>query len=130
MGLLAILFCFSAEAEIQSLENSCFRILLEKDTGKWSLEDKRSGVRWPTHGKAEGKGASFKILKSGSSFEIRFKRKQIGEIQILKDFLKITDAEKGYVIVPCREGLLIPSASGGNDKTKGKQSDIPKGKRS
>jgi hypothetical protein len=36
----------------------------------------------------------------------------VERLRLLDDALWTTDAEKGYVVVPCREGLLIPADSG------------------
>ena len=37
---------------------------------------------------------------------------QVTSISLLEDLLAATDAAKGYVIVPVREGLLVPADSG------------------
>ena len=43
---------------------------------------------------------------------IRYEGKDLGEVRVLEDALRVTDREGGRVVVPCREGLLIPADSG------------------
>jgi hypothetical protein len=101
--------------------------------------DKASSVRWPSEGTAsagsarglEGNASSvevtsqsvrlvkragaavvFELADQGRSLVIRYEGKDPGDIVLLGDALAITDEERGSVVVPCREGLLIPADSG------------------
>jgi hypothetical protein len=126
-----------AAADIDVLETTSFRCEIDSRTGNWSLLDKAAGVRWPTQGTASpgtGKGlegggpvgtapsrsrvevmrgkGSISFELDGDALKIHYDGKDLGEICVLEDALAMTDAERGAVIVPCREGLLIPSDSG------------------
>ena len=109
-------------------------------TGRWSLVDTRSHVRWPSEGEASagaskglqggfadadaapptrlrlakknGAAVVFGLVDDGRGLEIRYEGKAAGEVHALADALAITDVEGGFAIVPCREGLLIPADSG------------------
>ncbi len=122
-----------------ALASSSMLVQVDPATGNWSLLDKRSAVRWPTEGTAgigtapgltgtfqradggehsvrlvneNGTAVTFELVDDGGSLVIRYEGKDIGDIRVLEDALAVTDAEDGYVIVPCREGLLIPADSG------------------
>jgi len=112
---------------------------IDSSTGRWSLLDKRSRIRWPSQGtasagvadwitgefvehKAQGRDAVrlvakagtavvFEMADKGKAFQIRYEDKSGGSIRLLDDALTITSSDGGYVIVPCREGLLIPADS-------------------
>ena len=113
-------------------------VQIDGKTGQWSLLDKASGVRWPTEraagpGAAEGlKGGfhsvettgdkarlanesgaavTFALVGGGRGLEIRYEGKDLGDVRVLQDALTVTDRQQGAVIVPCREGLLIPADS-------------------
>jgi hypothetical protein len=117
------------------LESDSLRVELVEATGMWALVDKDSGQRWPSEGFAavgeapqltapfslEGKSKSELRLKSGQGGSVTFalsdggkvaelSYEEVGDeaIQVLGDHLTITEKEDGYVIVPCREGLLVP----------------------
>jgi hypothetical protein len=138
--LFVLLISASTQAEIVRLESNSLRVEVDDSTGRWALQDKRSGARWPSEGTAnpgtsawlEGdfrkiqtmdknsvrlhqkNGATmvFALLDEGKALELRYKGKTDGSVRVLDDALAITDIEGGYAIVPCREGLLIPANSG------------------
>ena len=59
-----------------------------------------------------GAAVVFAIVEQGNALEIRYESKAESAVRVLDEALSITDVEGGYVIVPCREGLLIPADSG------------------
>ena len=121
------------------LASPAFVVEIDPRLGTWSLVDARSGVRWPTEGTAsagkakglegpfdkvasgkssvrltgkDGHTVSFEIVDGGRSLQITYGGKGLGEIRLLGDASLLTDREAASVIVPCREGLLIPADSG------------------
>jgi len=121
------------------LESPAMLVEIHAKTGAWSLVDKAAGTRWPSEGTARpgsaqglkgefaecrptassvrlanpnGVAVVFALVDEGRGLEIRYEGKDLGEIRLLGDALAVTDRESGAVIVPCREGLLIPAASG------------------
>ncbi len=129
----------SASAETRVLESAATRVEIDSESGAWSLVDKASGVRWPSEGAARpgaaeglpesfekdvanetsvrleaagGAAVNFTLLDDGRALEIRYEGKTLGDVRVLDDALAVTSAEDGYAVVPCREGLLIPAASG------------------
>ena len=55
-----------------------------------------------------------KLLDDGKTLEFSYEpvaRAGVENVRLLDDAFWVTDAEEGYVIVPVREGLLIPSNS-------------------
>ncbi len=129
----------TAAGETISLESRYLRVSLDSETGHWSLLDKQSGVTWPTQGNASpgktgetlpelrlarhssraahfetetGLHVTYTITDGGRALEIEFGGEVPGEIQFLGDALTIQGNENGSVIVPSREGLLIPANSG------------------
>jgi len=126
--------------EMVRLESRTMVVEVGPKTGRWALTDKRSGVRWPSEGamaspgsarglqggfaaceakpssvrltKKSGAAVAFQVVDGGRSLEIRYEGKDVGDVRVLGDALAITDAEGGYAVVPCREGLLIPADSG------------------
>lgn len=128
-----------AQAAARGLESPSMLVQIDPNTGKWSLVDKASGVRWPSQGSASPGSASglegefervtaseqvvrlvdkgggaviFELVDDGRSLVIRYEGDGLGDIRVLEDALAVTDAEDGYLVVPCREGLLIPASSG------------------
>ncbi|MBN1851071.1 MAG: hypothetical protein JW829_00045 [Pirellulales bacterium] len=136
---LCVRIVFAAGNDLLQLESRLMRVHINPATGKWCLWDKESNVRWPTEGTADpgtahgldqpfqpksisdttvflansaGAGVIFELVDDGHSLTIRYEGEEIGAIRVLEDALAVTDTEGGYVIVPCREGLLIPADSG------------------
>jgi len=128
-----------AHADTVKLESRSLMVEVDDMTGRWSLLDKRSRTKWPSTGmaspgtatwiegdfqKTEGldktsvrlhwkNGAVvFALTEGGDALELRYEGKNDSPVRVLDDALAITDVEGGYVIVPCREGLLIPANSG------------------
>ncbi|MHC4404762.1 MAG: hypothetical protein ACYTG0_34355 [Planctomycetota bacterium] len=128
-----------ALADVERLESPAMLVEIDRTTGSWSLVDKASGVRWPSRGTASPGSASglegefrggsaarglvrlaaksgaavvFEIVDDGRSLGIRYEGDGVGDVRVLDDALAVTDADEGYVVVPCREGLLIPATSG------------------
>lgn len=128
-----------ARGEPLRLESPMLGVAIDGKTGQWSLLDKRAGVRWPTEGaasvgsskelggdvrnvtasdrlvrivKSSGAEVCFELTDEGRSLVLRYEGKDPGDVRVLEDALVATSKEKGSVIVPCREGLLIPADSG------------------
>ncbi|MGQ9575437.1 MAG: DUF5696 domain-containing protein [Thermoguttaceae bacterium] len=136
--IIVLAVAASPRAEMLRLESPALVVEIDSKTGGWSLLDKASGVRWPSEGAAspglakglEGevrkatKSASavrlekpggavvFELAGEGRSLVIRYQGEDLGELRVLEDALAVTDRESGQVIVPCRQGLLIPASSG------------------
>lgn len=131
----------STSSAADRLESRWLSVEIDRASGAWALTDARSGVRWPSEGMAsagtaEGLGhdftraeeiqegravvlrtagdveLTFELIRGGRSLEIRYAGKDVGDVTVLGDALAVTDAEKGYLVVPCREGLLVPADSG------------------
>ena len=138
---LLLLGAGTANAATVRLESPSLAVEIDKTTGGWVLSDRLSGVRWPTAGMASvgtaeglsgefaeaeqiqngkavvlrmenGAEVTFQLIRDGRSLEIRYGGKDAGDVSVLGDALAVTDAEKGYVVAPSREGLLIPADSG------------------
>lgn len=140
--ILSIALAISAAAQAGSLklQSKFMAVDIDASTGKWSLLDKLSGVRWPSQGTAspgvdslitgkfttrkaegqnivrllaeDGESVVFEITDKGKALDVRYDHKSDGTIRLLGDALTITSSDNGCVIVPCREGLLIPADSG------------------
>ena len=138
--LLVLLISAGSQAKTIKLESDLLTVEIDEGTARWALLDKRSGTRWPSESMAgpgvtawlEGdyvgteavgknsvrlkhkKGTSviFTLVDNGGSLELSYDRSSNGSVRVLNDALAVTDVEGGYVIVPCREGLLIPANSG------------------
>ncbi|MBP7937545.1 MAG: hypothetical protein KA354_23135 [Phycisphaerae bacterium] len=129
----------AATAEPARLESSALRVEIDSRSGVWCLTDKASGVRWPSEGvaspgtaaglegsfdeitgtgtivrlaKKTGATVAFELTDAGRCLEIRYEGGNLGDIRVLEDALVVTDREAGSIVVPCREGLLIPGDSG------------------
>ena len=124
----------------ERLESPTLSVEFQPDTGRWALTDKRSGVRYPTVGFVatgscaaldrpfvrierpnanavsvvhdEGVAVTFSLVRDGQSLELRFEGNSLGEVRTLGDLLHMTKADEGSIVVPCREGLLIPVDEG------------------
>ncbi len=140
LAILALLLATpTAVAEIVRLESPAALVQVDATTGQWSLVDKTAGVRWPSEGTAGpgsakgwegpftkkaatpqsvrladrgGRAVVFELTDGGRSLAIRYEGKDLDEIRLLGDALTLTDADRGAVIAPCREGLWIPTDSG------------------
>jgi hypothetical protein len=136
IGLLGLLAAAGGRADTIALDSDSLRVEVDRGTAQWSLRDKRSGVRWPTEGMAgpgdapwlrgpflpaeqgqsdavrmavQGGGTlTFALVDEGRTLELRYKKTGAESIRVLRDALTITDADGGYIIVPSREGLLVP----------------------
>ena len=139
--LLILLISSITYADIAKLESRWLKAEINDVTGQWSLLDKRSQMSWPTndtaipgtatwlegnfnriqnanknavhlHNKNNGTAVIFALVDEGRALEISYDGKANRSIHLLEDALAVTDIENGYVIVPCREGLLISANSG------------------
>ncbi len=126
-----------ARGETLRLDSDAMRVEVDAASGRWALLDKASGIRWPSAGDAspgaspelqggfseakatpnavrltrrDGAAVIFELVDWGRSLEIRYEK--AGDVRVLGDALGVTDAEGGYVVVPCREGLLIRADGG------------------
>ncbi len=123
-----------------TLESPALRVEIDDATGQWRLSDVRSGVTWPSTGMASpgkaawlegdfvraerggensvrlvkdsGRAVTFALVHGGEAMEIRYESAADETIRVLEDALAITSADDGYVLVPCREGLLVPADGG------------------
>ena len=99
----------NGRAAVTGVESDSLRVQVKPETGQWTLLDKRSNVQWPSDGMASLGGAvAFSLVDGGRAVELRYENAGDETLHVLADVLTITDAEDGYVIVPSREGLLIP----------------------
>jgi hypothetical protein len=122
------------------LESPHLRVDIDDATGRWVLLDRRSGAGWPSEGRAAlgrapwlnggsvrvesapddslrvvtdgDRAVVFTLVQEGEAVEIRYENATADPIRVLGDALSLTEVEEGYVIVPCREGLLIEADSG------------------
>jgi hypothetical protein len=112
---------------------------VDPHTGSWFLVDKQSAVRWPTEGvcspgKSKGlegrferiattptsvrlagvadTAVTFSLVDDGRTLQIGYEGKSLRDVRLLSDFSSVTDEDSASVVVPCREGLLIPAGSG------------------
>ncbi len=108
-GFFVLLWVAHGRAAVTGVESDSLRVQVNVETGRWTLLDKRSNVQWPSDGMASLGGAvAFSLVDGGRAVELRFENAGDQTLHALADVLTITDAEDGYVIVPSREGLLIP----------------------
>jgi len=137
--LLNLFLTAAASSETLRLESPALRVEVDARTGRWSLLDKAAKVRWPSAGSASPGAAKglegdfrheaagpdtvrlvasgggvvvFELVDEGRSIVLRYEGRELGELRVLEDALSISDADKGAIVVPCREGLLIPADSG------------------
>jgi sugar phosphate isomerase/epimerase len=129
----------SIPADTVRLESPAVLVEIDPETGGWSLLDKTSGVRWPSEGRTpvlKDRDIEFRLaarekdhvdlavdlggwfllsfrLVDGKTLVIRCATHPARpELRLLDGALRVTDREQGALIVPCREGLLIPADSG------------------
>jgi hypothetical protein len=123
-----------------TLESPALRVEIDDVTGQWRLSDERSGVTWPSTGMARsgkaswlegdfvraerggensvrlvkdsGRAVTFALVYGGQTLEIRYENADDETIRVLDDALTIAGDDDGCVIVPCREGLLVPADEG------------------
>lgn len=55
---------------------------------------------------------NFALVAGGQALEISFAGDAIGDVSVFEDALEISDKDKGCLLIPCREGLLIRSDNG------------------
>jgi hypothetical protein len=136
--ILVFAMAATAPADALRLESPALLAEIDAKSGHWSLLDKASGVRWPSEGAASpgsakglegevrevtksanavrvvtaGGAVVFEPTDDGRSLAIRYEGKDLGDVRVLEDALGVTGKESGAVVVPCREGLLIPADSG------------------
>jgi len=139
MVLPGLLTAANGGADTIKLESDTLRVEVDGETARWTLLDKRSGVRWPSEGMADpgdapwlhtgyarpAKGRTesvrlvgnnggvvvFELVDDGRTLELRYEKPANDAIRVFRDALAVTAADGGYMIVPCREGLLIPAKS-------------------
>jgi len=137
--VLTLILAAATPAETLRLESPALCIEIDAQTGRWSLLDKAADVRWPSTGSASPGAAKgldgpfrhetagpntvrlvapggavvvFELVDDGRSVVLRYEGENLGERRVLEDAVSMTDAETGAIVVPCREGLLIPADSG------------------
>ncbi|MHC4537536.1 MAG: hypothetical protein ACYS6K_26680, partial [Planctomycetota bacterium] len=139
--LLVLLISSISYADTVTLESRLLKAEINDVTGRWTLQDKRSGIKWPSQGSAgpgiaawlegdfektdsanknsihlrnkkNGTAVVFYLVDEGKTLELRYEGKAHRNVRVLDDALAMTDIESGYAIVPCREGLLISAKSG------------------
>ena len=139
--LVSVLASAAMAADAQPVRLVCPAFVVEVDPrlGAWSLIDAMSSVRWPTAGTASagkargleggfekvtsdarsvqltgknGNTVTFAITDDDRSLQISYGGKDMGDIRLLGDCSVMTDREAASVIVPSREGLLIPADGG------------------
>lgn len=137
--LILAVVAAAAPVERLRLKGSAMTVEVDPKTARWSLTDKASGVRWPTAGDASagsgdgltgefkpadvkdkllrlkstaGAAVVFELVGAGRTLEIRYETESQGEIRIGAGLLDVTDTDGGCLIVPCRQGLLIPADGG------------------
>ncbi|MFP4056343.1 MAG: DUF5696 domain-containing protein [Candidatus Brocadiia bacterium] len=136
--LIALGEAMAAEGTPLRLTSRWIVVEVDSRTGRWSLLDRGSGVRWPTAGvasagsgralrggfaearqdsatslrlvKRNGAAVAFELVRGGRTLELAYACE--GEVKALGEALTVTAAEGGYAIVPCREGLLVPADGG------------------
>lgn len=128
-----------AASGTSTLESKLLKVEIEDATGRWYLLDKRSGARWPSDGLATpgeapwpqggftkatvrqpglvrllngDRAVVFALAEGGLALELRYEDKTGASIRVLGDASTVSDDDHGGLIVPCREGMLIPSDSG------------------
>jgi hypothetical protein len=136
--VLALALSAPPEGPIR-LESPALAVEIDPHQGAWSLTDRQSGVRWPNEGTCpagqargleggftdatrdgasvrlvarSGASVTFALADGGRSLQIRYEGKDLGEVRLPGEFARLTDRDQGAVVVPCREGLLIPADSG------------------
>jgi hypothetical protein len=135
-SLLVLLVCTTGRADIVRLQSDSLTLEVDDGTAAWRLSDKHSGGSWPSEGMAgpgnaawlqgrfsrsanergdllrlageKGGAVVFALVDEGRALELRYEKPGTDTIRALNDALAIRAAEGGYLIVPSREGLLVP----------------------
>ena len=136
LSMIALSGSVTARAEIVRLQSDSLTLEVDDGTAAWKLLDKRSGVSWPSSSTAgpgnapwlqgrfsrsgseggdslkltgeKGGAVVFTLVDGGRALELRYEKPGNETIRILNDALAVGEADGGYVIVPSREGLLVP----------------------
>jgi hypothetical protein len=139
LAVASLLHAVALAGDTLPLESPTLLVEVNAKTGAWSLLDKAANVRWPSEGtanlgtakglegdvrettaspkavrvvKQNGAAVVFELVDEGRSLALRYEGNELGDIRVLDDALAVTDKQAGSVVVPCREGLLIPADSG------------------
>lgn len=139
LAVASMLHTVALAGNTLQLDSPTLRVEVDAKTGAWSLLDKAANVRWPSEGtaslgtakgleggvretsgspkavrvvKQNGAAVVFELVDEGRSVVLRYEGNDLGDIRVLDDALAVTDKQAGRVVVPCREGLLIPADSG------------------
>jgi hypothetical protein len=136
-GLFVLLaFAAMSRAGIARLQSGVLALEVDEATASWKLSDTRSGVPWPSEGTAspgsapwlqgrfsraaserensikltneQGGVIAFSLVDGGQALELRYEKPGAEMVRVLGDALAIGGPDGGYVIVPSREGLLVP----------------------
>ena len=136
LSLLVLLASVTGRADIVRLQSDSLILEVDDGTAAWKLSDVRSGVQWPSSGTAspgnapwlqgrfsrsgnerqdsiklvneKGGVIAFALVDGGQTLELRYEKPGNAMVRVLSDALAIAEADAGYVVVPSREGLLVP----------------------
>jgi len=136
LSIVVPLTAVTGRADIVRLQSDLLTLEVDEGTAAWKLLDKQSGALWPSEGMArpgnvpwlqghfsragnergdsvrlageKGGAVVFTLIEAGRALELRYEKPSDGTMRVLGDALSVGDAEGGYVIVPSREGLLVP----------------------
>ncbi|HOD84777.1 MAG: hypothetical protein BWX88_03155 [Planctomycetes bacterium ADurb.Bin126] len=129
------LACISLQAQVLRLENAVLVVEVNAADGTWSLKDKSGLASWPSQGRAklaarlpegavqtskaaadslklawaDGSAATWTLGDQGRCVELRFDGPAWKDVTVPGELLAVAPAEKGAVVVPAREGLLVPA---------------------
>ncbi len=135
-SLLVLLASITGRADVVRLQSDSFTLEVDDATAAWKLLDTHSGVSWPSSGMAspgnapwlqgrfsrsgnerqdsirlaneKGGAIAFTLVDGGRTLELRYEKPGNETVRVLSEVLTMTAADGGYVIVPSREGLLVP----------------------
>ena len=135
-SLLVLLAAVTGRADIVRLQSDALILEVDDGTAAWKLSDARSGMSWPSGGMAslgqapwlqgrfslsgsarqdsirlasdKGGAVIFSLVDGGRVLELRYEKPGNETVRVLSEALAIGAADGGYVIVPSREGLLVP----------------------
>ena len=136
---IRLIIILTSTVGADTLESPYLSLEVDTATGGWAVIDKKSGVRWPTAGTASvgdaewlgtewqrawcgipdsvrlvsgEAGVVFSLIEDRRAVQLRYEGKAGRPVSIMQDALAMGADEAGYMVVPCREGLLIPADSG------------------